>query len=287
MGIIEMASSNDRFTVALMLAMGLHALVLLAVSFAFEFNPLRQAAETLDVVLVNWRSETAPEDADFLAQASQQGGGESTRAERPTQKTSSAVTGQGQGEQPEQVDAAPPPEPQERLQEVLAETETAPPVPQVTRLEQPEEQLPSAAELMQQSMNAPNLEATLQRDNVFESRLPRRRFISANTREYEFASYMQAWVAKVERVGNLNYPMEVRRRKLVGDLLLTVGIKQDGSVESIDIRRSSGLPELDEAAVRIVRLAAPYSPLPENIRSKVDVLHITRTWKFSSGYRLE
>lgn len=280
-------ASNDRFTVALMLAMGLHALVLLAVSFAFEFNPLRQAAETLDVVLVNWRSETAPEEADFLAQASQQGGGESTRAERPTQMSSNSVTGQGQGEQPEQVDAAPEPEPQERLQEVLAETETAPPVPQVTRLEQPEEQLPSAAELMQQSMNAPNLEASLQRDNVFESRLPRRRFISANTREYEFASYMQAWVAKVERVGNLNYPMEVRRRKLVGDLLLTVGIKQDGSVESIDIRRSSGLPELDEAAVRIVRLAAPYSPLPDNIRSKVDVLHITRTWKFSSGYRLE
>jgi protein TonB len=280
-------ASNDRFTVALMLAMGLHALVLLAVSFAFEFNPLRQAAETLDVVLVNWRSETAPEEADFLAQASQQGGGESTRAERPTQMSSSTVTGQGQGEQPEQVGAAPPPEPQERLQEVLSDTETAPPVPQVTRLEQPEEQLPSAAELMQQSMNAPNLEASLQRENESQSRLPRREFISANTREYEFASYMQAWVAKVERVGNLNYPMEVRRRKLVGNLLLTVGINQDGSVESIDIRRSSGLTELDEAAVRIVRLAAPYSPLPDNIRSRVDVLHITRTWKFSSGYRLE
>jgi protein TonB len=280
-------ASNDRFTVALMLAMGLHALVLLAASFAFEFNPLRQAAETLDVVLVNWRSETAPEEADFLAQASQQGGGESTRAERPTQMSSSTVTGQGQGEQPEQVDAAPPPEPLERLQEVLSDTETAPPVPQVTRLEQPEEQLPSAAELMQQSMNAPNLEASLQRENESQSRLPRREFISANTREYEFASYMQAWVAKVERVGNLNYPMEVRRRKLVGNLLLTVGINQDGSVESIDIIRSSGLPELDEAAVRIVRLAAPYSPLPDNIRSRVDVLHITRTWKFSSGYKLE
>jgi len=280
-------ASNDRFTVALMLAMGLHALVLLAVSFAFEFNPLRQAAETLDVVLVNWRSETAPEEPDFLAQASRQGGGESTRAERPTRMSSSAVTGQGDGESPEQVDAAPPPEPQQRLQEVLSETETAPPVPQVTRLEQPQEQLPSAAELMQQSMSAPNLEASLQRDNVFESRLPRREFIYSNTREYEFASYMQAWVAKVERVGNLNYPMEVRRRKLVGDLLLTVGIKQDGSVESMDIIRSSGLPELDEAALRIVRLAAPYSPLPDNIRSRVDVLHITRTWKFSSGYRLE
>ena len=81
--------------------------------------------------------------------------------------------------------------------------------------------------------------------------------------------------------------MEVRQRKLTGDLLMTVGIAADGSVESIDVQRSSGMPELDEAAIRIVRLAAPYSPLPDNIRSKVDVLHITRTWKFSSGYRLE
>ena len=98
---------------------------------------------------------------------------------------------------------------------------------------------------------------------------------------------MQAWVAKVERVGNLNYPVEIRQRKLVGNLLMTVGINRDGSIESINIRRSSGFDVLDEAAIRIVRLAAPYSPLPENISSKVDVLHITRTWKFSTGYTLE
>jgi protein TonB len=68
---------------------------------------------------------------------------------------------------------------------------------------------------------------------------------------------------------------------------MTVGINQDGSVESIEILRGSGFNELDEAAARIVRIAAPYSPLPENISSRVDVLHITRTWKFSTGYRLE
>jgi protein TonB len=140
---------------------------------------------------------------------------------------------------------------------------------------------------MQQSMQIANLQPNMQRENEWQSRLPRRRFISANTKEYEFASYMQAWVAKVERVGNLNYPMEVRRRKLVGNLLMTVGINRDGSVESIQIRRGSGMKELDESAMRIVRLAAPYSPLPENISSRVDVLHITRTWKFSTGYSLE
>ncbi|MDX1459468.1 MAG: TonB family protein, partial [Xanthomonadales bacterium] len=120
-----------------------------------------------------------------------------------------------------------------------------------------------------------------------QSRLKRRKFISANTREYEYASYMQAWVAKVERVGNLNYPTAARQRKLVGDLLMTVGVNRDGSIESIDIRRSSGMEELDQAAARIVRLAAPYAPLPDTIGEGVDVLHITRTWKFTSGYSLE
>ena len=129
------------------------------------------------------------------------------------------------------------------------------------------------------------LQPGIQRDRESQSKLPRRKWISANTREYEFAAYMQAWVAKVERVGNLNYPEEVRRLKLVGDLIMTVGIRQDGGVESVDIQRSSGLPQLDQAATRIVRLAAPYSPLPEHIRKSVDVLHITRTWQFSRDFR--
>lgn len=278
---------SDRFTVALMIVMGLHALVLIGLSFAFDFNPLQKAAETLDVVLVNWRSDEAPDEADFLAQANQLGGGESTELTRPSQNMDTAIPSQGEGDMPEQVDSQTLADEADSLREVISEVDSARPVQQITRIEQVEKDLPSAEELMQQSRQIANLRPDMQRENEWQSRLPRRRFISANTREYEFASYMQAWVAKVERVGNLNYPMEVRRRKLVGNLLMTVGINQDGSVESIAVRRSSGLAELDESARRIVRLAAPYSPLPENIRAKVDVLHITRTWKFSTGYRLE
>ena len=278
---------TDSFTVALMLALGLHAMVLLALSFAFDFNPLQKAAETLDVVLVNWRSEEAPEEADFLAQASQLGGGESNEARRPSQILSSAAASESEGDMAAQVDSQLPPEQLDALQEVISEDLSAQPVQQITRVEQPQEDRITAADLMQQSMEIASLKPSLQRQDEWRSRLPRRRFISANTREYEFASYMQAWVAKVERVGNINYPVEARRRNLVGNLLMTVGISQDGSVENIDIIRSSGLQDLDDAAIRIVRLAAPYSPLPDNIRSKVDVLHITRTWKFSKGYRLE
>ena len=117
-----------------------------------------------------------------------------------------------------------------------------------------------------------------------ESKLPRREFVSANTRAYEFASYMSAWVGKVERVGNLNYPTELRQRKLHGDLILTVGIDWNGDVESVEIMRSSGVRDIDNAAVDIVRLASPYAPLPDNIRESTDILHITRTWRFEAAF---
>jgi protein TonB len=276
---------NDPITVSLLMALALHALVLLGVGFVLDFKPLTHPLETLDVVLVNWRSESKPEEADFLAQASQQGGGESTEAERPSQENTGASPGPAEGEDPldqqEQMssvaDAA--------REQILVENDEAEFTQQITQIEQPEPPMPSAALLMQESMTMAKLQPGIQRDRESQSKLPRRKWISANTREYEFAAYMQAWVAKVERVGNLNYPEEVRRMKLTGDLVMTVGINIDGSVESIDIQRSSGKPQLDQAATRIVRLAGPYSPLTEHINSTVDVLHITRTWRFSRDFK--
>jgi protein TonB len=278
-------TSNDRFAVSILMALGLHAAVLLGVGFVLDFKPITQPLATLEVVLVNWRSEKQPDEADFLAQASQQGGGESTEASRPAQENTGTSPGTAEGmdplDQAEQVssvaDAA--------REQILLEDENSEFTQQITAIEQPEPPLPSAAELMQESMSMAKLQPGIQRDRESQSKLPRRKWISANTREYEYAAYMQAWVAKVERVGNLNYPEEVRRLKLVGDLVMTVGIKSDGSVESIDIQRSSGLTQLDQAATRIVRLAGPYSPLPEHINSSVDVLHITRTWRFSRDFK--
>ena len=97
---------------------------------------------------------------------------------------------------------------------------------------------------------------------------------------------MEAWRARVERVGNLNYPEQAKRLKLTGDLVLDVEIRPDGGVHAINVVRPSGHRVLDDAAMRIVRLAAPYDPFPEKIRSEVDILHITRTWQFMRGDRL-
>jgi len=277
---------QDPFMVCLVLAIGLHALLLLGISFGVTLNPSPRLADTLDVVLVKWRSESEPDEADYLAQATQKGGGETTEKSRPSQPVSGELPTLQQGQDSVQSTAAMP-VPEQEVQEVVvleSESETA---PDLTRVEQPDTEQPSAARLMRQSLDMASLQPELSRQRQWQSKLPRREFISANTREYEFASYMSAWVSKVERIGNMNYPYDLRRKKLHGDLVLTVGIKQNGTVESVDIMRSSGVREIDQAAVDIVQLAAPYSPLPDNITDRVDILHITRTWRFETGFGVE
>jgi len=114
----------------------------------------------------------------------------------------------------------------------------------------------------------------------------RRKALSSATREYRYASYMEAWRQKVERVGNLNYPSEARQRGVYGSLMLHVAVRADGSLEGARVVRSSGHQLLDQAALRIVELAAPFAPFPPDLRAEVDVLDITRTWQFERNNRL-
>ena len=119
------------------------------------------------------------------------------------------------------------------------------------------------------------------------ARRPKQVFVSARTQEFKYANYMIEWVKKVERVGNLNYPDAARREGISGKLLLDVELNPDGTVRNINVLRSSGQPMLDEAAVRIVNLAGPFLPFPPEIRKEADVLHITRTWEFSTTHQLQ
>jgi len=277
---------HDPFMISLVMAIAVHAVVFFGVRFGISLEPLPHLADTLDVVLVQWRSESEPEQADYLAQVSQKGGGDTTEKSRPSEPVS--------GDLPSALDGADPaqsiqqePEPALEVREIVAvETESEAAL-EPTAVEQPDVPQPDAAQLMRQSMNMASLKPETSRDREWQSKLPRRQFISANTREYEFASYMSAWVSKVERVGNLNYPSELRRRKLHGDLVLTVGVNANGTVESIQVMRSSGVTEIDRAAIDIVQLAAPYAPLPDNITDRVDILHITRTWRFESAFGVD
>jgi protein TonB len=131
-----------------------------------------------------------------------------------------------------------------------------------------------------------SLTARIQAESSAYASRARRKAISTATREYIYANYMEAWRRKVERIGNLNYPREARELGLFGSLILHVAVRADGSLEGIRVVRSSGHEVLDDAAIRIVELAAPFSPFPPNIKRETDVLDITRTWQFQRNNQL-
>jgi protein TonB len=145
----------------------------------------------------------------------------------------------------------------------------------------------TAAQLYERSQQIARLSAEIDDMKKAYQITPRETYVrGAKAREHRFAAYLDAWRAKVERIGNLNYPEEAVRNNVTGDLLLDVAINPDGSLQSVRVLRSSGHTVLDEAAQNIVRLTAPFPPLTEEILEDTDVLHIPRVWQFKSGSNL-
>nr|WP_282452892.1 energy transducer TonB [Lysobacter sp. CAU 1642] len=256
-----------------------HAMLVFGIGFAVD-DPA-PLVPTLDIILTETRSETPPEKADFLAASSQQGGGESEEAKRPSEPTSAdvpkATPGVAAVEQP--VGA---PAPREASTQPVLTARAERPEVALNTQDRPDLPLPDRRQLMERSLEMARLAAEIERQSQAYAKRPKRKFISANTKEYEYAAYMRAWVARVERIGNLNYPEEAKRRNVHGQLVMTVAVRRDGSVERIDIIQPSGFPVLDDAAMRTVRLAEPFPALPQ-AGEGVDVLHITRTWQFLEG----
>lgn len=270
---------GDRLRATVLFSLLLHAMLVFGIGFAVD-DPA-PLVPTLDIILTETRSETAPEQADFLAASSQQGGGESDKAQRPSEPTSADVpkASPGVAAVPQPLGA---PTPREASPQPILSSQAEQPELALNTLERPDLPLPDRRQLIERSLEMARLAAEIERQSEAYAKRPKRKFISANTREYEFAAYMRAWVARVERIGNLNYPEDAKRRNVHGQLVMTVAVRRDGSVERIDIIQPSGYPVLDDAAMRTVRLAEPFAPLPQS-REAVDVLHITRTWQFLPG----
>ena len=276
--------TGDRLSLTLLFATVVHAVVIFGVGFTDEDAP-GSALPALDVILVQSATQEVPEKADFLANAAQAGGGTIDEAKRPTQTFSSPVPKPDDGVAQMPVRAsAPDPTPAEVAPTpVLTQDQSTLQVKPVPPKEESQpRKLPRDEALIERSMQMARLATELDRQAQAYAKRPKRKFISANTREYAYANYMAAWVARVERVGNLNYPDEARRRNLDGSLVLTVAINKDGSLERIDIIKPSGHQMLDDAAQRIVELSAPFPPVPRS-EEEVDILHITRTWQFVAG----
>ena len=277
----------DRFGIALVGAAVTHTVVILGLSFTSP-EVTDNRLPNLDITLVQTKSDKAPRDPQLLAQANQDGGGDTDRDEVAT----SPLPAQELGDRNNDVPTA------QRRQETqtvklaavdnymtqrLAKHKIALSQPQAQQTPTPpQEERTGVVEDPSMSERA-RLSAEIARSWQEYQKRPRRKFLNARTQEYKYAQYVDAWRAKVERVGNLNYPDQARREGLAGSLLLDVAINADGSVNTVRVYRSSGNPLLDDAAVRIVELASPFPPFPANIRRESEILHITRTWKFNEN----
>ncbi len=279
-------SPPDPIGATLLFSLLLHGVLLLGITF--HFVKPSPSLPTLDVTLVNVANQQAPDKADFLAQANNTGGGRSDRAARPSDLFSGAIPRPDPGIAAQPVEAATP-QPREATPMRMVTTRGASDFRVTSDTAQsavhPHEQAPTAAELERQQAIA-QLAAELRQKKVAYAKRPKVKYLTASTREYAYAAYMRGWSDRVERVGNLNYPEEARRRGLHGDVLLTVVLNLDGSIKSIEVIQSSGQKILDAAAERIVRLAAPFPPAPRSAE-RVDEINITRTWRFQPNNVLQ
>ena len=272
---------------AICASFALHILVVIGVGVAgIDAKNFTPPHNVLDVVLVNAKSKDKPNKADALAQANLDGGGNTDEARRATTPMPAINQASAKNEAEAQQELVRKLE--QEMKTLMTQAKSAAQVIQGETLQQPSgtPNPVSSAELMQKSVEIERLEAQIARAHSIYQQRPKRTFIGARTSEYRFAQYVDGWRAKIERVGNLNYPEQAKAKKIYGALQLTVAIKSNGEVEDIEINKSSGSKILDAAAKRIVRLAAPFDPFPENVKRDTDVLHITRTWRFTRGDEL-
>lgn len=257
----------------------IHVVIIMGIGFTYTLGVgAERRTPSIDTTLAARQSTEDVSDADTFAESAQAGGGLAdddrltsplplipdpvTRTERTATRSESAREA-GIEDEFVYVDL-----PDSMLVALMQDDSESAPVIDRQRQE--------GARAMVRSPLAAELGAEFEAGKL----VPRQKFISSRTREHKYATYMEAWRARVEQVGNTNYPEEARSRRLSGDLVLDVAINPDGTIQAVDVIRSSGQKVLDDAAVRIVMMAAPFDPFPEEILKETDVIHITRTWQF-------
>lgn len=340
---LSTSNATDRMILTLIGSVILHVIVVFSISFNVFSPPTNAPVNQLDITLVKQQTEQQPEEASYLAQVNNEGGGETEEkspeptadlpvplAEAPTALTEPmppvmeetvAVPEQPIAaepvieplpeiteipaepepepepepvvETPAEVPAKPEPEPEKANQKVTTETaerqvessETVTETHTEADAEIAPPEISGAALIARARSEIGSLQNSLENNSKALSETPKKRRISAATKEYSAAAYMRAWEMKVERIGNMNYPQEAKDKGINGSLMLSVDINPDGSVppDGIVVSRSSGHKVLDDAAVRIVRLGAPYAAIPEDVLQGSDMLTIIRTWKFESS----
>lgn len=293
---------------AIWFSVSAHA-VLLAIKFEPELKKFAERLPSLEVVLVNAKTKKAPENAELIAQANLDRGGNTDLDRKmktmlPTKNTKAADV---KLQANKQVKAASKSsklqakeareekhvaELEKKAQELFTQLESSnklasKPI-QNTASNQPEEgkqrevsKTLNREALLAASLEIDRLEAQIAKQQDEYQKRPKRRFLGARAKAADDAMYLEAWRQKVERIGNMNYPAAARSQKIYGKLQLTVSIRANGSVEKVVVDKSSGSKVLDAAAINIVKLAAPYAKFSKVMRKTTDILDITRTWTFT------
>ena len=282
-------SPGDRLSFTIFLAAALHAALILGVTFTYINN--KPSTHTMEVTLAKQHPKRRPERADFLAQFNQPGSG------TMEDKALTSTTTEAQFQHPETRKAA------QNLQQrasyktvehkqttitttninahkITADSEATEIAPQKIKFE-------NKKSLQARALEIASLEARIDQQRQIYAKNPRiKRLTSLSTASRADAFYLNSWRRKIESVGNLNYPQKARKDKLYGSLRLMVAILADGSLKEVELLDSSGHKVLDDAAIRIVRLSAPYAPFPDELRKSTDVLEIIRTWQFKKNSSL-
>jgi protein TonB len=283
------ADWDDRFSKALLVSAIVHIVLIFGLHFKAA-NPklFDNSMPPLDVVLVNAKSREAPLNAELLAQHNLAGGGtveENRQAASPLPVSRHDQEQSAEAEMHARMQAL-----EAKTQAMMRQLQSSYKVPEPTPNPQAEARpvtpVPAPQDLTQRSIEMARLQAKIEQDYSEYQKRPRRLEVGANAREFNLAQYLEAWRIKVERVGNLNYPEIARRNHLYGNLLLSVCIKDDGTLEQVEVMRSSGIKILDAAAQHIVNMAAPFGRFPPALRKEADILCITRTWTFTRSDEL-
>ena len=280
--------SRERFRFMIFLSACAHALLVLGVGFTYLTDANNEA--TIEVTLAQYRSQIQPDDADFIAQENQTGSGSQHEATVPSSPFLSDLNDADINE------VRPAPEAQ-----VLNETPEQPNLTALTSInaeqviaqqrnapEQEEKQALSEQSSSEEiSLAIASLQAQLDLQQQAFARQPRKYTLSsASARKSHEASYLDSWRRRVEAVGNINYPVQARQQQVYGNVRMLISLNASGQISETRIIQSSGESLLDQAAVDIVNLAAPFEPFPEELKAEADILEIVRTFRFHEGNTL-
>ena len=281
-------SPSDRLGFTLFMAAAIHAVVVLGITFGLKDKPA--PPPTLEITLATYQSKERPKEADYLAQINQQGSGTLEERALPSSDQKADFQSNQVKEVQPKAQTATQPKPQAsndikvvtkaKVDKKVAVTdEVKPKAPEAEIEDIPRKRIDLRNEIE-------SLEAVFKEQRQEYARRPRiKRLTAASTMQEAGAFYKESWRRKVERIGNLNYPEQARRNKLYGELRLMVAINRNGTLANVEVLSSSGSRVLDDAAIRIVRLASPYAPFGDDLKD-YDMVEIIRTWRFEPGNRL-